>query len=427
MVAVHEDNDVSARSGRRRPGFEAVLAAVDAGEVEVVVAWSLDRLQRNRRDELRLYEACQRQGVILSLVNGADLDFSTAAGRFVADSLGSMARMEVDMKSDRQRRAAEQSAARGAPYGGRRPFGYEPDKVTVREDEAAAARKGYADALAGVPLAAIAREWNAAGLTTPQGKRDGKPGEWEGHSVRNFLLNPRNAGLRRFRGEIVGEAVWPALVPEETWRAVDTMLRTRSNRPPQSARRLLTALARCGACGATVHGGGSARRGKNIYRCSGSLGHVSRLSDPVDAYVEAVMVARLSRDDARELLDDHERPDVESLRNRANALRERLTGVAVEFADGDLTAGQLRAITERLREQIAAVEADLADAGRVDLLGPVVRAENVEASWNGLSVDRKRAIINLLAEVTIYGPGRGARTFRPETVTIEWRGSDGQG
>src|SRR3712207_9251806 len=41
---------------------------------------------------------CQAKGITLSLVNGADLDFSSAAGRFVADALGSVAR---DRKSTR--------------------------------------------------------------------------------------------------------------------------------------------------------------------------------------------------------------------------------------------------------------------------------------------------------------------------------------
>jgi site-specific DNA recombinase len=102
VVAVEEDNDQSAKTGRRREGYEAMLRRLAAGEAEIVVAWSLDRLQRNRADELRLWEVCQRTGAMISLVNGADLDLSTAGGRLVADQLASVARYEVELKADRQ-------------------------------------------------------------------------------------------------------------------------------------------------------------------------------------------------------------------------------------------------------------------------------------------------------------------------------------
>src|SRR5690606_17811877 len=151
-------------TGKRRPGFEALLDDVGTGRAGVVIAWSLDRLQRNRADEARLYDACRERGAILALVNGPTLDFSTAAGRFVADALGGVARMEVELKAERQRRANLQAAQRGARVSGRRPFGYDDDGVTVRADEAEAVRDGYRALLAGVPLAGIARDWNARGL-----------------------------------------------------------------------------------------------------------------------------------------------------------------------------------------------------------------------------------------------------------------------
>lgn len=415
IVAVHTDNDVSAAGKRKRPGFEAVLADVEQGRATVVVAWSLDRLQRNRRDELRLYELCRDRGATLSLVNGPDVDFATAAGRFVADSLGSVARLEVELKADRQQRAQQQAAANGRRVGGRRPFGYEQDGHTVREVEAAAVRDGYAKLLAGVSISGIARAWNDAGLTTGQGS------SWRHDNVRAVLRNPRYAGKRAYRSEIVADAVWPALVPEETWQAAHALLSDPARRSPaRGGRYLLSGLALCGVCGATVHAGG-ARRHYGMYRCSGSYGHVNRMSAPVDDYVQAVMVARLARADARELLVDESRPDVDALRGEANALRSRLDSLAVDFADGTLTTSQLRLATQRIRDRLSTIERSLADAGRVNVLGALVGAQDVQAVWDSLDVDRRRAVIDVLAGVTLHPPGRGVRTFRPETVSIDWR------
>ncbi len=426
IVAVESDNDVSASGKRQRPGFEAMLKRVEAGEAEVVVAWALDRLQRNRRDEVRLYELCEKKGVMVSLVRGPDLEWQTPTGRYLADNLGSLARLEIEQKGDRQRRAQEQAAKAGRRVGGRRPFGYEQDGATVRPVEAEAIREGYAALLSGVSIAEIARCWNARGLTTGQAGyregREGVPSAFTRSSVRDVLRNPRNAGLRAYKGEVIGQATWPRIVEESTWRAAVDLLRDPSRRTaPTNARALLTGVALCGVCGATVHSGGAAVTSKTrVYRCR-TMAHFSRSADPVDDYVSAVTLARLQQPDAADLLDDTNRPDAGELRERAVALRVRLDSLAVDFAEGELTASQLRAATARLKEQLSEVESRLADAGKVDILGPLVTAEDVAAVWSALPVPRRRAVIDLLMIVTLHPTGRGTRTFRPETVAIEWR------
>lgn len=401
------------------------MADIEAGKVSVVIAWALDRLQRNRRDEVRLYETCQRRGVVLSLVNGADLDFSTAAGRFVADSLGSVARLEVEMKSDRQRRAVQQRVSQGKRSGGRRPFGYAADGLAINAVEARAMREVYARFLAGVPLGGIARWLNDAGVPTTQerwGAKQGEPALWTRDTVRRVLANPRNAGLMSYKGVVTGQAEWSGIVPEETWRAAVHKI-TEAKRPGtvRPSPHLLSGLALCGVCGEPVHAGGGARPGVPSYRCRGSMGHVSRMAEPVDEYVVAVVLERLSRPDARELLHEPEaKPDAGALREEATVLRARLESVAIEFADGVVSAAQLRTITERINEQQTKVEQALSDAGRVNVLGPLLSADDLAEKWNALPMGQRRAIIGLLMTVTVHPPGRGVRTFRPESVGIDW-------
>jgi DNA invertase Pin-like site-specific DNA recombinase len=442
------DNDTSAAGHKPRPGFDRLLELIGAGEVQAVVAWSLDRLTRNRRDTVRLIETCQRAQVSIVLVRGSDMDLSAPAGRLAADILASVARHEIEQKADRQRRAQQQAAADGRRVGGRRPFGYEQDGVTVRDREAAAVRDGYRAVLAGVSLGEVAREWNRQGFTTGQsgrkGERKGRPSPWQRGSVRDVLLNPRNAGLRGYapvpeRGrrkvDIVGPARWPALVDEATYRATVGLLSDPQRRTTATnAQALLTGVATCGVCGASVHAGGASKQqqGWRTYRCSGSTGHVARRADPVDQLVGEVIIARLSQPDARDLLVDRERPDVDALRTKAMALRARLDQLATDFADGVLTASQLRTATERVRSNLAAVEAQMTEAGRVDVLGPLVNTDDVRKVWEGLSVARQRRVIDVLMKVVIHSPGRGTRIARDdagrydlgkvaETVRIEWR------
>ncbi len=243
------DNDVSASSGRRRPGYEQLLADIERGETTRVIAWSLDRLARRLADLERLVDTCERHRVPVVLARGSELDLSTPSGRLVARLLGSVARHEVEQKSDRQRAEARQRAKRGLPSGGPKPFGYARGGMAVIQSEAAALREAYRSLLAGRTTSGIAADLNRAGHHTGHGR------EWRHNSVRLLLLNPRNAGLRAHRGEVVGAAAWPAIVTEDVWRAACAKLAEPSRRTNHvgNARKWLgTRRYRCGRCSALM-------------------------------------------------------------------------------------------------------------------------------------------------------------------------------
>lgn len=426
VAGEYVDNDTSATARKPRPAFEDMMAAVDRGDVDVIAARHVDRLVRRLGDLEAVLERCEAHGV--AVVTASDgVDTSTDAGRLVVRILAAVAQGEVERKSARQRSAVAQAAAQGRYVGGRRAFGYEADGVTIRDDEAAAVKAGYEAVLAGESVATIARAWDAAGFTTPQGSR------WERSAVRDVLLNARNAGLRRHRPEgshreyrrdpasfVVGRAVWDPIVPEETWRAVVAILTDPGRRKgTPGAVALLTGVGRCGVCGATVHAGG-ARRNVRAYRCSAAA-HMQRMADPVDEYVEAVMVARLSQPDALAVFAPTVEADTRDLSAEADVLRRRLEDLAVDYADGIMTRQQFRTANERARSRLAELEAEIAAAGASDVIAPLVSSGDVAAAWSELSTARRRSVIETLAEVTLYSPGRGRRTFDPRTVGIVWR------
>ena len=415
------DNDVSASNGKPRPGFAQVLGMVDDRAVEVVVVWAVDRLVRKLADLEDVIERCERAGVRLATVSG-DVDLSTDAGRLVGRILASVARGEVERKSARQRRAYQQRAEAGKPTQfAHRSFGYRDDKTTPVPAEARAVADACEQLLSGSSVRSIVKQWNAAGLTSAQGGR-----EFSHQSVVTILRNPRIAGISTYRGEIVGTGAWTPLVPEPTWRAVRAVLDdpARGSRT-RGVRSLLGGVARC-HCGAPAYGSKNSR-GQRIYRCrqllGGGGGHTARLADQVDQYVTDVAIERLSRDDAVDLLIDHSRPDVDELRGAARALRARLDELGAEFASGELPASQLRVINESIAAKLTAIEVQIADAGRVSVLGGLVGVADVRAVWNSLDLDRRRAVLDALMTITLYSPGRGARVFDPGTVSIAWRTS----
>jgi site-specific DNA recombinase len=414
IVATHTDNDTSAAGGKARPGFDAAMRALENGDADAVVAWSLDRLTRNRRDTLRLVETCEKAQATVALVRGSDLDMSTPAGRLVADLLAATARSEIDVKGDRQRRALAQAAQQGKPPPGRRPFGYADDRVSVRPAEARLVRLAYERILAGGSLRGVAREWNTGGAVTAHG------GPWRPDSVRDVLLRARYAGLREYRGEVVATGMWKPIVAEETWRAVVAVLTdpARRNTPDTRRKWLLSGLAYC-HCGATVNTGRT-QHGRRTYKCAATR-HLARDAEPIDDLVRGLVVERLSRSDAADLLVDDERPDVDELRTTAQTLRARLDELAGLFAAGSVTGSQLAAGSERLRAELADVERSMAHASRADVLGDLVRAADPGKVWDAIDVDRQRAVVDTLMTVKLLSPGRGARTFDPATVEVEWR------
>ncbi len=140
----------------------------------------------------------------------------------------------------------------------------------------------------------------------------------------------------------------------------------------------------------------------------------------MDDFVTAVVIGRLARPDAHTLMRARDTVDTAGIRQEAQAARERLDSLAVDFADGVLTAQQVRTATERLRAKIAAYERQLADAGRVDVLSPLLTGTDVRKAWDALSIDRQRTVVATLLHVKLFPPGRGTRTFRPETIGLEW-------
>ncbi len=421
VVALHSDNDTSASSGKRRPGWEALLAAVRRGQVDVILAYHLDRVARRMTD----LEQVIGLGVPVVTCTG-DLDLSNDQGRLLARVLGSVAQGEVERKGARQRRANAERAQAGRPAGGWRPFGYDDDRTTVRPVEAEAVREAYAVVLAGGSLRAVARAWNAAGHRTSPG------GSWRADNVRTLLRSPRYAGLQTYRAEVIGRAAWDAVVPEDTWRATQAVLTDPGRRTtPGNARQyLLSGLATCaveverdgimGPCGALTTTGRTQRKVRAL-RCSVS-NHLNRKAEPIEEFVVAVVLARLAREDAADLVIDHDHPDVDRLREEALAVRARIADLSSLVADGVLTAAEVREQAPRLRERLARVETTMADAGRADVLGPLVGADDVRAVWDGLDVDRQRAVVGALMHVALRSPGRGVRHLDPGTVVIDWLG-----
>jgi site-specific DNA recombinase len=427
ITVVRADNDLSAYTGKPRPGYLALLDDIRAGHVDVVLAWHTDRLHRSPTELEQYIDICEPRGVPTHTVKAGPLDLATPSGRMAARIHGAVARYEVEHMIERQQSAKLQAATAGRWKGGRRPYGYEDDGVTVRPAEAAEVLRASEAILRGVSLRGLAADLNARGLTTSTG------GRWRQDTVRKVLLRPRNAGLMEHRGEVVGPAAWAAIVPEDIWRGAVALLNSPARRTQlSSVRRWLgSGLYKC-HCGALVrsYSNGTGRDWSHVaYACTSGVKHLTRKADEVDDLVTEFLIERLRRPGAAEVLDGPAAQDTSDDRVQVAALRARLDELAALFAAGDLNASQLRTASALLQRQLTEAESRIADSSRTQVLVGLVDQADPAAAWAGLDIDRRRAVIHHLMTVTLLPSGKGRRKgwkpgesyFDPSTVRIDWK------
>lgn len=420
VVAVYTDNDISAYSGKPRPGYRRLLADLRSGRADGVVAWHEDRLHRSPSELEEYIDVCRPREIPTLFVKSGDLDLATASGRTTARIRGAIARGEVEHMIERAVGAKLRDATAGKWKGGRRPYGYEKDGVTVVPEEARAVSEATTALLAGAPLRGLVREWNAAGRRTTSGN------EWRHTSFRVTMMRARNAGVMEHRGEIIGRAQWDPIVGEEQWRALVDLLQAperRTNHRNAHRRWLGSGLYRCNCSESHVLCTNS--KGRRMYRCR--ICGLCRDQASVDEYVSEAIMERLRRTNIAQLVGD--RVDTAGLEDEAATLRARLDSLAGLFAAGEVDARQLSEGSKTIRARLELVQVDIAAAYRGTSLEGVEEASDPGVWWRDGDLDRRRAVLDKLAIVQLLPAGKGrpagwqpgSSYFHPESVQIEWR------
>jgi site-specific DNA recombinase len=420
VVARYDDNDISAYSGKRRPGFEAMLTAMKAGEFGAVVCWHPDRLYRSMKDLERLIDIADTKRVQLRTVQGGDIDLTTSAGRMIARILGSVARQESEHKGERHRRANQQKREAGAWRAtGRRKFGYTQTGQPL-DHEAQAFREAAAAVLGGRSLRSIANEWNARGLLTTGGK------QWTNLVLRRALKRPVYAGLVEHDGRIVGRGKWPALIDEDTHHGLVALLSdAERNRGSTTfaTKHLGSGVYVCGKCGGNLYATFPHGPGKLYYSCRDGRNHLARQGAPLDEYIERLVLDWLRSTDIHTRLDDSDAVKASELHTKREALRARLNQLADMLDSDAIDMEQFQRLTRRTRERLADVDGQLADFARRSPVSDLLAAgEAVEKHWAALSPDMRGKVVSEIMTITVQpSPRRGPQPFDYDLIDINWR------
>ena len=258
-----------------RPAMARLLADIDAGRLDCVVVYKVDRLSRSLLDFARIMQRFEDHDIHFVSVTQ---HFNTAdsMGRLTLNILLSFAQFEREIISERTRDKIAAARRRGQWAGGWPILGYDLDRqrhvLEVNPQEAKQVRALFElylrhQSLIGVAQAANDRGWRTKAWTTAKGNIiGGKP--FDKMRVGALLNNVAYRGKVRHHQEVY-PGLHEAIVDEATWQRVQAILE-RNTRTKGAVMRnrhgaLLKGLLRCRACDAAmIHS--AANRGPRTYR-----------------------------------------------------------------------------------------------------------------------------------------------------------------
>lgn len=422
------DNDISAYKGKLRPEYQRMLEDVSERRRDAVVVYHMDRLTRRPADLEQFADLCERVGMRTFATVVSDINIGNEDGLLMARILAAFAAQESARKSARQKLKAREIAEAGRPNGGNhRPFGYEPDRVTVRDSEAVVIRDLAARYLAGESLMSLT-EWLEASDVPTVGKVN-----WRTGAVRQILTSPRIAGLRSHNGEIVGDAVWPAIItPAQHHQLVAAFGRKKITGRRTARRYLLSGMLRCGKCGNKLFS--SARREgdrqRRRYVCSsspdhGGCGRLSVVAEPVEEWITEAVLMRLDTPAMADALAGRVAAD----ERQSAVLREldsdqaQMLELSEMWAAKQISSAEWKAAREPIEARIRDAERQLSTfTGTTALAGLVGNSAALREDWESLNLTRQAAIVAAVVDfATIQAGAPGSRALDPNRIVPIWR------
>jgi len=413
------DNDISAYTGRKRPGYEALWQTLEPGDAIVVT--EVTRLTRgNLRHIEDMIDRVEHDHITILALRAGQMDLSTSAGRAMARMGAVFARMESEQLGERVAARHDQRARAGLAHGGLRPFGYDrtPDGgLTINEPEAAVIRRAVDLFLGGTPLTRVVTQFVDEGVPTASGKA------WRVGTLADILRSPRIAGLRPAGGEIVGPANWEPIIDRARWEQMQARLTvTKRGRPSTSSLLAGLGVLSCGVCGAPMHRHGSSTRGvaNKVYACDkqgGGCGSNTVTEERVDELVIEQLLEyvatykHFSREIARLEAADTSRIAIELAEDE-----QRLADLAQDYASRAISRAEWQVAREIIDARVKEAKAMLARTtdpalpDRVNVLNRKV--------WDRLALDQRRALIRLLISSVVVSKGKPGRAFDRSRVTI---------
>jgi len=437
-----------------RPAMRRLLADIEAGKIDCVVVYKVDRLSRSLLDFARIMETFDRHNVSFVSVTQA-FNTATSMGRLILNVLLSFAQFEREMISERTRDKIAATRRKGKWSGGMPILGYtvEHTKLVVDAEEAARVREIFEMYLEYQSMLDVVKELNKRDwrtkewVTRKNTHRGGRP--FDKNALYQLLMNVAYIGKVTYKDE-VHEGEHEAIVDAKTFNQVQTLLQRNGRSGGRAVRNkhgaLLRGLLTCSACkcGMTHTYTAKGSRQYRYYVCHRAQKQGWQICPSPS--VPAGEIERFVVDQIKCIGRDplvikgtlaHARSQVEDQIARLKAERGGLCG---QLRDDHVELGQLAEASrpgdprltdarDRIRDaerrvtqiddELTALAGELIDEGEV-----TAALADFDAVWDCLAPHEQSRVIELLVERVSYDGDGGSisMTFRPsgiKTLAIE--------
>ncbi len=450
-----------------RPALRRLLADLEAGGIDCVVVYKVDRLSRSLLDFARIMEAFERRNVSFVSVT-QHFNTTNSMGRLTLNVLLSFAQFEREIIGERIRDKIAASRARGKWTGGTPVLGYDVDRsaggprLVVNAVEAARVRELFGLYLElGSLLPVVAelerRGWVNKVWTTRAGRPRGGL-VFDKARLHSLLTNVIYIGKVRHK-EVVYDGEHEGIVPADLFEPVQRQLR--QNGGPHTSRfrnrhgALLRGLLFCKACGRAMSHTFSTKGNKRYryYTCTNAQkrGHGKCPSGSLPAAeIEAAVVDQIrciGRDPG--LLADtlaevraQSEAGIDRLEGERRTLERGLARCRTELgrlATGDATDAMAARIADlesqigQAEQRLTACAVELADRRRdlLDEADVTAALADFDGVWTALSPREQVRLINLLVhrveydaadsaiEIAFHATGIKALGQEPDAPNVE--------
>ncbi|MGW5272743.1 recombinase family protein [Streptomyces sp. NPDC004044] len=414
-----------------RPGFRRALDGLASGEFDGLIADDLDRVARDPRDLEDLIDVVEsrRPRIPVESVTGS-LRLANDADITMARIMCAVANKSSRDTARRVARKHEQLAQEGKPGGGGfRGYGFDTEGHAVIEAEAkilteigarilgdwggwTKEQRKRIDPEVGESLNSIADDLRRREVPTVTGV------PWSARSVGSVVSKPSVAGLRAHKGDIVGDAVWDAIIPTARWEQICIRMVARAGTTDLTLQRWLNGVLRCPKCERMLVGshGNSGPR----YWCAtpqGGCGKIAIKAEPAEDEISRQVLDLLSRPKILYRLQRVATAEAsDEARAELAADEAQLKELARMWARRDISFGEYTEARAIIEKRVKESRALIVSAAPRILRG--LLAGDVRQGWERLTPAEKREIVQTIIPgyyVMPHDRSRGNK-FQPDRL-----------
>ncbi|GHU20336.1 recombinase RecB [Alphaproteobacteria bacterium] len=273
LISKHYDDGGFSGGNMDRPALKELFADIEAGLVDTVVVYKIDRLSRSLFDFAKIIDLFDKYNVSFVSVTQS-FNTSTSSGKLMLNMLLSFAQYERELTGERIRDKFASSLKKGIWMGGCVPLGYEVKdrKLIINEKEAKIVKFIYEQFLISESYCKVSHLLNQLGYRTKIKKlktEETVGGQmFEPKSVQRILKNPYYKGCVTHKDNVYpGEH--EAIINEEIWNKVQEIFAHHANGKKEAhthfSQALLSGLVRCASCNCLMRASSSKKNGKVVY------------------------------------------------------------------------------------------------------------------------------------------------------------------